>query len=31
MLDQKEHRQIYSKPAGVEHDPLEIWGKLRWR
>ncbi|MFN8460719.1 MAG: FGGY family carbohydrate kinase [Anaerolineales bacterium] len=26
VLDQKEHRQIYSKPGWVEHDPLEIWG-----
>ncbi|MBW2650104.1 MAG: glycerol kinase GlpK [Deltaproteobacteria bacterium] len=24
-LDQKEHRQIFSKPGWVEHDPLEIW------
>ena len=25
----KEHTQIYPKPGWVEHDPLEIWGKIR--
>jgi len=24
-VEQKEHQQIYPKPGGVEHDPLEIW------
>jgi glycerol kinase len=24
-VDQLEHKQIYPKPAWVEHDPLEIW------
>lgn len=28
-LDQKEHRQIYPKPGWVEHDPLEIWGRVQ--
>jgi glycerol kinase len=23
--EQKEHRQIFSKPGWVEHDPIEIW------
>ncbi len=24
-----EHRQIYPKPGWVEHDPMEIWGKIK--
>jgi glycerol kinase len=28
-VDQKEHRQIYPKPGWVEHDPLEIWARVR--
>jgi len=27
--EQKEHRQIFSKPGWVEHDPLEIWDSTR--
>jgi glycerol kinase len=28
-VDQKEHRQIYPKPGWVEHDPLEIWERVK--
>jgi len=28
-VDQKEHRQIYSKPGWVEHDALEIWQRTQ--
>ncbi len=28
-VDQKEHRQIYPRPGWVEHDPLEIWERVR--
>ena len=26
---QKEHRQIYSQPGWVEHDPQEIWQRVQ--
>ncbi len=26
---QKEHRQIYPEPGWVEHDPMEIWERIR--
>ncbi len=28
-VDQKEHEQIYPKPGGVEHDPMEIWERTQ--
>lgn len=28
-VDQKEHRQLYSKPGWVEHDPFEIWNNVQ--
>jgi glycerol kinase len=28
-VDQKEHAQIFPKPGWVEHDPLEIWERVR--
>ncbi len=28
-IDQKEHRQIFSQPGWVEHDPLEIWQRVQ--
>jgi glycerol kinase len=28
-VEQKEHKQIYPKPGWVEHDPLEIWARMR--
>ena len=28
-VDQQEHKQIYPKPGGVEHDPLEIWERTQ--
>jgi glycerol kinase len=28
-IDQKEHQQIYPKPAWVEHDPREIWTRTQ--
>jgi glycerol kinase len=27
--DQKEHQQIYPKPGWVEHNPIEIWGRIQ--
>ena len=27
--DQREHQQIYPQPGWVEHDPLEIWERVR--
>jgi glycerol kinase len=26
---QKEHQQIYPEPGWVEHDPMEIWGRVQ--
>lgn len=28
-IDQKEHEQIYPKPAWVEHDPMEVWAAVQ--
>ena len=28
-IDQKEHQQLYPRPGGVEHNPLEIWERAR--
>jgi hypothetical protein len=28
-FDQKEHKQIFSRPGWVEHDPMEIWACTR--
>ncbi|WP_418955906.1 glycerol kinase GlpK [Streptomyces tritici] len=28
-VDQREHEQIFPRPGWVEHDPVEIWDKVR--
>lgn len=28
-VDQQEHKQIYPKPGWVEHNPIEIWQRVR--